>query len=515
MRRVRFLVTLLFLLTLAGAVVGCAAEQEEDRSSAVRLETPGNLTLTGRELSWNVVLHAEGYVIEFLGERHPTKQNYYGLPELTGEVTVRVIACGDGFDYLDSEWAEYHYVNIVEEATAALKYTVLPDGIGLEVTRLYSDVNRGLEGRIYIPDYYNGMPVTRIADMAFCEDTLWVDLETGKGCNTVTTSVRLPKYLKEIGEDAFARCIALEEIEIPDSVETIGGAAFNRAISLKRIKLPAGLQRIERGTFLGTGIDELEIPETVTYIGRGAFSGCLNLSEVVIPDSVTEIDFQAFKYCEKLEAITMSKNIKKMGPEAFHDTAWYNAQPDGFVVLRGDILYSLKGDSIREVTALPEEVKYLAGGVFYYRQQLERVDLSSERGLTWIGDNYFYRCIMLKEVILPPDMTGLPEDMFSNCGRMELIVMPSSVKVIGKYAFDGTGSYARMTGTFRGLFYCGTQEEWEDIEIGIGNNDVLKNDLRYCYFYSETEPETNAEGTAYSGNYWRYVDGTPTAWTLV
>lgn len=32
------------------------------------------------------------------------------------------------------------------------------------------------------------------------------------------------------------------------------------------------------------------------------------------------------------------------------------------------------------------------------------------------------------------------------------------------------------------------------------------------YYYSETEPELNSDGTAYDGNYWRYVDGVPTVW---
>lgn len=99
--------TALFLTALAGALAGCAAEQAEETPSAVQLEAPGNFTLTERELNWDAVPHAAMYAIEFSEEHYTTRQTYYVLPELTGEVTVRVMAYGDGIDYLDSEWAEY------------------------------------------------------------------------------------------------------------------------------------------------------------------------------------------------------------------------------------------------------------------------------------------------------------------------------------------------------------------------------------------------------------------------
>ena len=69
----------------------------------------------------------------------------------------------------------------------------------------------------------------------------------------------------------------------------------------------------------------------------------------------------------------------------------------------------------------------------------------------------------------------------------------------------------RGTGTFRGIFYGGTQEEWDAIEIEE-SAQVLDEEKYVRYYYSESEPETNAEGTAYAGNNWRYVDGVPTAW---
>lgn len=61
------------------------------------------------------------------------------------------------------------------------------------------------------------------------------------------------------------------------------------------------------------------------------------------------------------------------------------------------------------------------------------------------------------------------------------------------------------------VFYKGTAEQWE--RISFGNPNYLLTDATR-YYYSETEPSLNADGTAYNGNYWHYdSDGkTPLIW---
>ena len=63
------------------------------------------------------------------------------------------------------------------------------------------------------------------------------------------------------------------------------------------------------------------------------------------------------------------------------------------------------------------------------------------------------------------------------------------------------------------VYYGGTAEEWENIQFDIVStlSAPIKNATRY--YYSETEPELNAEGTAYDDNYWHYVDGEVVVWT--
>jgi len=63
------------------------------------------------------------------------------------------------------------------------------------------------------------------------------------------------------------------------------------------------------------------------------------------------------------------------------------------------------------------------------------------------------------------------------------------------------------------VYYKGTTEDWDKIIFDGSFNANLRNATRY--YYSETEPALNADGTAYDGNYWHYAaDGiTPVVWT--
>lgn len=51
----------------------------------------------------------------------------------------------------------------------------------------------------------------------------------------------------------------------------------------------------------------------------------------------------------------------------------------------------------------------------------------------------------------------------------------------------------------------------------IDISDVANDKLTYAdrYYYSETEPALNEDGSGYDGNYWRYADGVPTPWVYV
>ena len=76
------------------------------------------------------------------------------------------------------------------------------------------------------------------------------------------------------------------------------------------------------------------------------------------------------------------------------------------------------------------------------------------------------------------------------------IVIPISIKSINGHTFYETSK-------LENVFYMGTEEDWNKIDIDENYNLYFIYATRY--FYSETQPIE-------SGNYWHYVDGVPTPW---
>lgn len=93
---------------------------------------------------------------------------------------------------------------------------------------------------------------------------------------------------------------------------------------------------------------------------------------------------------------------------------------------------------------------------------------------------------------------------FYGCRGLTSIIIANSVTSIGDYVFADCSE-------LKTVYYKGTAEEWDKILI-YSNNTYLTSATRY--YYSETEPALNSDGTAYKGNYWHYdTDGkTPVIW---
>lgn len=247
MKRNRIIeIVLCVVIATLGLILGACSR---DNDGYERLSAPQNLRVEDGALVWDKVEHASGYAVYIGNEENLTIEPRFDLSELTEVNTtylLYVIAIGDGKHYSYSDEAEYSYTYTKHEAvpTPNLAYKLLPDGSGYEVSRGDAD----LKGLIVIPDYYEGLPVKRIAD-----EGIWAFMATTTNTtiinNTWTTGVRLPDTLEEIGEKAFINCVALTEIDIPDSVTKIGIKAFECCEKLKRVKLPSGLKELPLGVF--------------------------------------------------------------------------------------------------------------------------------------------------------------------------------------------------------------------------------------------------------------------------
>lgn len=69
-------------------------------------------------------------------------------------------------------------------------------------------------------------------------------------------------------------------------------------------------------------------------------------------------------------------------------------------------------------------------------------------------------------------VTGIESYVFENCRNLESIIIPKSVSVIGAYAFNYC-SY------LKNIYYQGSKEQWNSIEIGLFNNYLKDSTIHY------------------------------------
>lgn len=244
------------------------------------------------------------------------------------------------------------------------------------------------------------------------------------------------------------------------------------ACTAQNVVVPKGVKYIDTYAFSGNNTaSTVQLPNTLIQIGSYAFYNCTKLNSIVIPQSVLDIREFSFSGCISLNNVQFEEG-------------------SGVTVFTRGIFENC----VRLTTInIPEMVKS-------------------------IKENAFNGCTSLKNVVLPNGLIYLSG--FSNSGITK-ITIPSTVTFIDSYAFKNTKLVSvvvpQSVETMGMCVFAGCDEnmtifvennripaDW-DIEWNALNLEE-KNVFKFCLF-SINMPEQ-------SGNYWHYVNGIPTIWTV-
>lgn len=188
--------------------------------------------------------------------------------------------------------------------------------------------------------------------------------------------------------------------------------------SIKTVKIEAGVTSIGKGAFLYCiNLKSVTIPDTVTSIRDAAFLGCSSLTEISVPSSVTDIAAKAFKECQSLREVILPDSVTSIGEYAFSNCT-----------------------SMTSIM-LPNSVTKIENGAF-------------------LG------CRSLASITIPSSVKSLSYRLLGDCTALTEITLPASVKTINAKAFEGCTSLTAVK-------YWGTQEQWDEIIIGNGNETIL------------------------------------------
>lgn len=510
----KILLTILSLMLLSTGVLfsllACSIKNEA---------VPQDFTFQNRVITWGEVERAKGYVVMLDGKEYETEKNSFDtLPYIkdAGEYFVEVKAVFDGGE--NGAFAKYRF-DVTEPLKSGydekgFSYTLLEDKSGYEISKGTAD----LSGALVIPDYFDGLPVTKIADYAFSTHIklIYPNPITDYGCNTKTLSVSIGSKVKTIGQRAFAGFSMIKSLVIPSNVTEIGKEAFFGCSRLELVFLPDGFKEIPEGCFSDCALKQINFPKGLEKIGASAFmcnaytqngdGGVLrtnqSFTDLCIPESVKYMGDNAFNGCQKLENIDLQGDFSYFGSSVFGNTPWYEAKEDGIVTI-GSVLYGVKGDAawlflnyrINELT-VPEDITCIAAEAFY------NIDIRSviiHDGVAICNKAFCYS--RLFKVRLPSDIEVLYDYAFANINlNGKTIVLPKTLKKVSVTAFKKANLI--------NIFYEGNYNEWKKLFEFDTQPELfveLVSSKTTLYFYSETEPEEK-------GNYWHYVDGEPTVW---
>ena len=219
-------------------------------------------------------------------------------------------------------------------------------------------------------------------------------------------------------------------IVVEPGITGLGEYVLCHMSNAKTLSLPDGLLSIERGA-LGylRSLEELVIPDTVTTIGEGAFSACQTITSVNIPAGVKQIPAYAFSYCVALEQVTFPEGLEALDYGAFTDCALTEVHlPDSLTVLHSAFI----GCSNLTTINIPPNLTTLN------LSWLGITEVVIPEGVTELKGS-FSNCTKLERVVLHEGVTVIGDDTFSACGALTSITLPASLKTIGSRAFMDSG----------------------------------------------------------------------------
>lgn len=200
-------------------------------------------------------------------------------------------------------------------------------------------------------------------------------------------------------------------------------------------------------------LNTVTISNSVVDIESEAFYECTGLSTVTLGKSLTNIGGSAFEGCTRLQTIAIPNSVKSIGGNAFNGCkgliavkindllAWCSISFNSNPLTYAHHLY-LNGKEIRHLE-ITDTITSIKEGTFEGCLGLVSVKFSDS--VVSIGDNAFSGCEGLTSLTLPSSITSIGNRAFSGCKGLTSLTLPISITSIGDCAFSGCTNLKTIT----------------------------------------------------------------------
>ncbi len=302
-------------------------------------------------------------------------------------------------------------------------------------------------------------------------------------CCEALTSFTLSNKITEIGQFAFAECESLEEVTLPFIgrsrkssryfSDIFGGSDSwdNRDIpqSLKKVTLTDETVIPNAAFRYCSMLREITLNEGISEIGEWTFDGCLNLTKINIPASMKQIGIGAFNNCYKLfevgnfSALKIARGSSENGGIGYYALNVYGpekapmkrTEESGYTFAKAEENWYLVGyDEKQEELDLPlgfyDDGAYVSryripSYLFMENYLITRAQIPS--AVKEIGEYAFEGCASLLSVSFAEDspLKEIGQYTFSNCLNLCVVELPAELESIESHAFFNCSSLESIT----------------------------------------------------------------------
>ena len=315
-------------------------------------------------------------------------------------------------------------------------------------------------------------------------------------------SITLPDTLLYIRRYAFMNCSSLLTLDIPESVIVIGEGAFGGCRSLKQVAISATVSSIGNEAFFAcdaleaikvseentayTSVDGVlfnkdmkklvavpnmmsgtySVPAGVEVIAPYAFSGAWRLTEVSLPASLLQIGHTCFYFLGNLKDVyyagtedqweILKTNIAENNDSLFSATVHFDfsaespgnsSSPDDVIAngISGSLHWTLDKNGTLTISGTGAMENYIPPQFTPWHDYIDQIKtLVIGSGVTYISDCAFAGICGLTSATIPSSVSVIGRYAFSGCTELKEIVLPG-VKVLDVSAFRNCSSLVNVS----------------------------------------------------------------------